>query len=90
MIPRPPQAAGVPVLFLLVFTSDAFVPLQSMHGWLQAVGAHQPVTALVDAERHLLLGGPAAGAVLASLGWSAGILIVFSALAVRSYLRMDR
>jgi ABC-2 type transport system permease protein/oleandomycin transport system permease protein len=88
--PEAAQAAGVPVMFLLVFTSDAFVPLRSMPGWLQAAGAHQPVTALVDAERDLILGGAAATAVLVSLAWSAGILIVFLTLAVRTYLRMDR
>ena len=88
--PEAAQAAGVPVMFLLVFTSDAFVPLRSMPGWLQAAGAHQPVTALVDAERDLILGGTAATAVLVSLAWSAGVFIVFLTLAVRTYLRMDR
>jgi ABC-2 type transport system permease protein/oleandomycin transport system permease protein len=88
--PEAAQAAAVPVMFLLVFTSDAFVPLRSMPGWLQAVGAHQPVTALVDAERDLILGGPAASAVLVSLAWSSGILILFFALAVRGYLRVGR
>jgi hypothetical protein len=36
------------------------------------------------------LDGPAASAVLASLAWRAGILILFSALPVRAYQRMDR
>jgi ABC-2 type transport system permease protein/oleandomycin transport system permease protein len=77
-------------MFLLVFTSDAFVPLRSMPGWLQAIGAHQPVTALVDAERSLTLGGPAHSDVVASLAWSAGMLLVFAALAARTYRHMDR
>ena len=88
--PEAAQAAGVPVVFLLVFTSSAFVPLQSMPGWLQAIGAHQPVNALVTAERALVLGGPAAGDVLISLAWSAGILVVFGLLAARAYARMGR
>jgi ABC-2 type transport system permease protein len=88
--PEAAQAAAVPVVFLLVFTSSAFVPLRSMPGWLQAVGAHQPVNALVTAERALVLGGPAAGDVLISLAWSAGILIVFGLLAARTYARMGR
>jgi len=88
--PEAAQAAGVPVMFLLVFTSDAFVPLQSMPGWLQAAGAHQPVTALVNAERDLILGGPAAGAVAASLAWSVGILALFAAIAALTYWHMDR
>ena len=70
-----PAALKVPVMLLLVFSSTAFVPLSTMPGWLVAVtGAHQPVTALVDAERALLLGGPAAGDVISSVAWSAGLL----------------
>ena len=88
--PEAAQAAGVPIVFLLVFTSSAFVPLASMPGWLHAIGAHQPVNALVTAERALILGGPAAGDVLISLAWSAGILIVFGLLSVRAYTRMGR
>jgi ABC-2 type transport system permease protein/oleandomycin transport system permease protein len=88
--PEAAQAAGVPFMFLLVFTSDAFVPLQSMPGWLQAIGAHQPVTALVDAERSLILGGPTQSHVLISLAWSTGMLLVFAALAARTYQHMDR
>lgn len=88
--PEAAQAASVPVVFLLVFTSSAFVPLRSMPGWLQAIGAHQPVNALVTAERALILGGPAAGDVLISLAWSAGILVVFGLLAARAYARMGR
>jgi ABC-2 type transport system permease protein len=88
--PEAAQAAGVPVVFLLVFTSSAFVPLRSMPGWLQAIGSHQPVNALVNAERALVIGGPAVGDVLISLAWSAGILIVFGLLAARTYARMGR
>lgn len=88
--PDAAQAAGVPVMFLLVFTSSAFVPLSSMPGWLQAIGAHQPVNALVNAERALILGGPAGHDVLTSLAWSAGILLVFAVLSARTYARMGR
>jgi ABC transporter DrrB family efflux protein len=88
--PEAAQAAAVPVMFLLVFTSSAFVPASSMPGWLQAIGAHQPVNALVDAERALILGGPAAHEVLIALAWTAGILAVFTILATRSYARMGR
>jgi ABC-2 type transport system permease protein/oleandomycin transport system permease protein len=88
--PEAAQAMGVPVVFLLVFTSSSFVPLGSMPGWLQAIGAHQPVNALVTAERALVLGGPAAHDVLISLAWSGGILLVFAALSARIYARMSR
>jgi ABC-2 type transport system permease protein len=88
--PEAAQAAGVPVMFLLVFTSSAFVPLSSMPGWLQAIGAHQPVNALVTAERALTLGGPAGHDVLVSLAWTAGILLACAVLSARTYARMGR
>ena len=88
--PEAAQAAAVPVVFLLVFTSAAFVPSTAMPGWLQAFGTHQPVNALVTAERALILGGPAAHDVLISLAWSGGMLLVFTLLAARSYARMGR
>jgi ABC-type multidrug transport system permease subunit len=84
----PPQDQTV--VFLLVFTSAAFVPATAMPGWLQAFGTHQPVDALVNAERALILGGPAAHDVLISLAWSGGLLVVFALLAARTYARMGR
>jgi ABC-2 type transport system permease protein len=88
--PEAAQAAAVPVVFLLVFTSAAFVPATAMPGWLQAFGTHQPVNALVSAERALVLGGPASHDVLICLAWSAGMLLVFAILAARTYARMNR
>jgi ABC-2 type transport system permease protein len=88
--PEAANAAAVPIVFLLVFTSAAFVPATSMPGWLQAFGTHQPVNALVSAERALILGGPAAHDVLICLAWTAGLLLVFALLAARGYARMGR
>jgi ABC-2 type transport system permease protein len=88
--PEAAQAAAVPVVSLLVFTSAAFVPATAMPGWLQAFGTHQPVNALVSAERALVLGGPASHDVLICLAWSAGMLLVFAILAARTYARMNR
>ncbi len=67
--PEAAQAAAVPVVFLLVFTSAAFVPSAAMPGWLQAFGTHQPVDALVSAERALILGGPASWSASAPCRW---------------------
>jgi hypothetical protein len=49
-----------------------------------AIGAHQPVNALVTAERALILGGPAAHDTLESLAWSVGILLAFAILSART------
>jgi ABC-2 type transport system permease protein len=88
--PEAAQGAGVPVVFLLVFTSSAFVPSTDMPGWLQAFGTHQPVNALVVAERALIFGQPAAHDVLISLAWSGGLLLAFIAISLRLYTRMNR
>ena len=81
------QAASFPVMAVLVFASSAFVPVQSMPGWLQAYAEHQPVTATVDAMRALVLGGPTTAKVVAAIAWSVGILVVFAPLAVKRYRR---
>ena len=88
--PEAAQGAAVPVVFLLVFTASAFVPSADMPGWLQAFGTHQPVNALVTAERALIFGQPAAHDVLISLAWSDGLLLVFALLSLRVYTRMNR
>lgn len=79
------QAASFPILLPMTFASSAFVPLSSMPGWLQAFARNQPVTQAVDAARALVLGGPTAGKVVASLAWSLGFVVVFAPLAVRRY-----
>jgi ABC transporter DrrB family efflux protein len=83
------------LIFPLTFVSSAYVPVQSMPSWLQAVAEHQPITVMVDAVRALTQ-GPAAEALLGhgagfyvarSLLWAAGIVVVFAPLAVARYRR---
>ncbi|MGH8983578.1 MAG: ABC transporter permease [Acidimicrobiia bacterium] len=81
------QAASFPVMAPLVFASTAFVPLESMPGWLQVFAEHQPVSVTVDAVRALVLGGPTASHVLQALAWCIGILAVAAPLAVSRYRR---
>jgi ABC-2 type transport system permease protein/oleandomycin transport system permease protein len=85
--PETAQAAAFPVLAPLVFASSAFVPVETMPGWLQVFAENQPVSVTASAVRALVLGGPTASYVLQSLAWSAGILLVFAPLAVRRYRR---
>ena len=89
-------AQGLALLvFPLTFVSSAYVPVETMPGWLQAVAEHQPLTVMVDAVRALTQ-GPAAEATLGhssgfyvvrSLLWAAGIVAVFAPLAVARYRR---
>jgi ABC transporter DrrB family efflux protein len=81
------QAFGLIWLFPVTFLSSAFVPIQSMPGWLQAFANNQPVTYVVDTMRALALGGPVASSLWKSLVWLIGILVVFGPLAVRAYKR---
>lgn len=92
-----PQAAqGLALLvFPLTFVSSAYVPVETMPGWMQGFAEHQPITVMVDAVR-VLTQGPAAEALLGhtagfyvvrALAWSAAILAVFVPLAIARYRR---
>ena len=90
-------AQGMATLIVVPFTfaSNAFVPISSMPGWLQSFASNQPVTVIINAVRSLMLGGTdAAGVghstgywVVLSLLWCAGIVAVFSAVAVARFAR---
>jgi ABC transporter DrrB family efflux protein len=81
------QSAGFIWLFPLTFASSAFVPTQSMPGWLRAFAEHQPVSLIVNAVRGLLLNQPDTSTILQALAWCVGILVVFIPLAVWEYGR---
>jgi ABC transporter DrrB family efflux protein len=81
------QAFGLIWLFPLTFLSSAFVPIQSMPGWLQAFANNQPVTFVINTMRALALGGPIEANLWKSIAWLAGIFVVFVPLAVRAYKR---
>lgn len=81
------------VVVPLTFLSSAYVPVDSMPGSLQAVASHQPVTAVVNAVRSLLLGSTDAAGIDHSttywvtfgLAWCAGLLAVSSAIATARF-----
>jgi len=83
------------MVFPLTFVSSAYVPVQTMPGWLQAIAEHQPITVMVDAVRALtqgpaaeaLLGHDAGFYVVRSLLWAAGIVAIFVPLAVARFRR---
>jgi ABC-2 type transport system permease protein len=94
---RTAQAAqGLALLvFPLTFVSSAYVPVDSMPGWMQAFAEHQPVTYMVDAVRALtlgpaaepLLGHPTSYFVTRALLWALAIVVVSVPLAVARYRR---
>jgi oleandomycin transport system permease protein len=85
--PQAVQGVGQLVLFPLMFASSIFAPTNSMPGWLQSIVKINPLTNAADAARGLMTGGPAAHAVLMTLGWAIGFVVVFAPLALRAYKR---
>jgi ABC-2 type transport system permease protein/oleandomycin transport system permease protein len=85
--PETAQIAGILPFFVLMFASNAVVPVASMPGWLQPFARNQPLSITVAAARALFEGGPAAHWVWQVLAWSAGIFIVFFTIALRLYRR---
>ena len=71
----------------LTFGSNAFVPADTLPGWLRGFVDINPVTHVVDAARGLLTGGPVAGPVTFALISSGVVLAVFAPLAVYLYRR---
>jgi ABC transporter DrrB family efflux protein len=85
--PEKVQIFGFVVTFPLTFTSNAFVPTETMPGWLQAWVKVNPVTILADAVRGLFNGTPSATTIGQSLVWALVITIVFAPLSAWKFKR---
>lgn len=72
-------------MFPVTFVSSAFVPVETMPGWLQPVAQNNPFTRVTDAGRALYNGLPAEGAVLEAVLWSVGITVAFAFLSFRKF-----
>lgn len=75
------------VLFPLTFLSNAFVPVDTMPGWLQWFVNLNPVSHLVTAVRDLVNTGTAGSDLVLSLVGAAVIVAIFAPLTVRAYMR---
>ncbi len=83
-------------VFPLIFVSSAYVPVESMPGWLQPIAENQPVSAMVGAVRALVLGGDTEALlghsttwfVVRALLWSLVIFVVFGTLSARRFARL--
>ncbi|HET7654522.1 MAG TPA: ABC transporter permease [Acidimicrobiales bacterium] len=82
------QLMSFPILFPFTFASSAFVRVETMPGWLQAFARNQPVTALVDATRALMLGGPTTEPLAKAILWTGGLLLALVPLAVHRYRKV--
>jgi ABC transporter DrrB family efflux protein len=93
-----PQAAQGTATLLVVpfaFVSAAYVPADTLPGWMQPVADNQPFTIVTNAARSLILGGADAVGlghstaywVALSLVWCVGILAVFGTIALSRFAR---
>lgn len=79
--------ASVGPTFVLLFASNALVPVDTLPGWLQGFARNQPLSVTVSAVRSLFEGLPAAHYVWISLAWSAGLTVVFFLTSYALYQR---
>jgi ABC-2 type transport system permease protein len=81
------QGISLMVMFPLTFLSNAFVPTDTMPGWLRAFANVNPVSHVISAIRDLANDGN----ITAQVGWAvlglAIVVAIFAPLAVRSYGR---
>jgi len=81
------QGISMMIMFPLTFLSNAFVPADTLPGWLKAFVSVNPVSHVVTAVRDLLNDGN----ITAQVGWAligcAVVVAVFLPLSVRSYSR---
>jgi ABC transporter DrrB family efflux protein len=85
--PEAANAYGFTILFPITFVSSAFVPVDSMPGWLQPIAEHNPFTTMVDAARALFVDTPAGNDIWLSILWAIAITVVFASLSIWRYRR---
>ena len=93
------QQVAFTTVFPITFISNAFVPLESLPGWLQPIAEWNPVSTLTASMRDFFgntLGQPprdtfpAEHPVLLTVLWCLAIIAVFAPLAVRRYRDTSR
>lgn len=88
------QAAAFTGIFPLVFMSSALVPVQGMDPWVQAIARNNPITHWANLARYFAIGefpgmgGSVEELIVLSVVWIAGIVAVFTPLAIRLYSKL--
>lgn len=84
-------AASLAAIFqILPFLSGAFVPTETMPGWLQAFTANQPMTHIVATLRGLLTSTPVGNHGWLAVAWCVGTALVGFGWARAAYNRRAR
>jgi ABC-2 type transport system permease protein len=75
------------VLFPLMFVSNAFVPVETMPGWLRWFAEINPISHMIAAVRGMVNQGTMNADFAISLLGAAAIVAIFAPIAVRVYMR---
>lgn len=81
------QGISMMILFPLTFLSNAFVPVDTLPGWLQSFVNVNPVSHLVTATRELANNGHAGIHVVWSILGAIAIVVIVAPLTVKAYMR---
>ncbi|YAL84209.1 ABC transporter permease [Dermacoccaceae bacterium W4C1] len=83
------QGISLMIMFPLTFLSNAFVPADTLPGWLKAFVDVNPVSHVVSALRDLMNDGAVTGQVAVAVLACLVVVAIFMPLAVRGYRRQD-
>ena len=75
-------------VFLILFMAPVYVPLALLTGWIHAVASVNPATALLEAGRGLIAGGPGDVALALRVRCRSGV--AFAMWAVRGLRSAER
>ena len=74
--------------FLVIFTAPVYVPRDLLEGWVAAVADFNPVTAVIEAGRELIIGAPADGVL--AFGAAIGLMALMATWAITGLRRAER
>ena len=75
------------ILLFLPYISSAFVPVDTLPGWLQWIAENQPITPIIETIRGLLLGTPLDWNPVLAIGWCVVIVVAGYAWSMAIYER---
>lgn len=81
------QGISMIILFPLTFLSNAFVPIDTLPGWLQVFVNVNPISHLVSAVRDFTTRGTVGADFWLALLGAAVVVAIFAPLTVRAYMR---
>lgn len=81
------QGISLIVLFPLTFLSNAFVPVNTLPGWLQVFVKVNPISHLISAVRLLANSGTIGNDFWLTLLGAVAVVMIFAPLTVQAYMR---